>query len=198
MSAMARRRAILVLGVEGFGSRERTDLDRYRLRVTLYKILARALAGAGIDPHQWAVAGRGDQPLLLVDLRAAGASVIDRLILQLAADLHHHNRGAPEGTRMRLRVALHAGEAGAGPGGAAGEDVRFAYQLLNAEPLRRELREDPGLDLALILSDALAEELARHGAGAAGLAGCRQVHVQVQGREAVAWLRAPGGVHSCR
>ena len=114
---------------------------------------------------------------------------------RLAAAVSRHNAGCAGPERMRLRVALHAGEVYRDAHGVAGPAVNHAFRLAEAPALRSALAASPGV-LALIVSDWLFSEVVRHDP-AAEPGSYRQVQVAVKETAAVGWIRMPdpGVIH---
>lgn len=125
--------------------------------------LDRAARLAGLEPNRWdrQVGGDGELSLLPEDIDPS--VVVGGFTTRLSDELRRINARTPGRPRLRLRVALHHGTLTAGPFGPAGEAPIVVQRLLDAAPLRRLLTEDPGRDLALIVSDSLYEDVVRTG-----------------------------------
>src|SRR5262249_55322004 len=106
----------------------------------------------------------------------------------LATVLREHNQAAAPETRMRLRIALHAGEVHHDDHGVAATAINHSFRLLDAGPLKRALRDSPGT-LALIASQWFFEEVIRHDRATA--ATYRQVEGSVKETRATAWICLP-------
>ena len=132
---------------------------------------------------------RGDGALILVPPEVPKTRLVTSLPGMLAAAVSRHNAGCAVPERMRLRVALHAGEVYRDAHGVAGAAVNHAFRLAEAPALRSALAASPGV-LALIVSDWLFSEVVRHDP-AAEPGSYRQVQVTVKETAAVGWIRVP-------
>jgi len=149
---LAVHRAIMVVDVEGFGDPARTNLDQLAVREALYEALGRAFAESGIGWGTCVSEDRGDGALILVPPEVPKARLVIDLPGRLAAAITRHNAGSSAPERMRLRVALHAGEVYHDAHGVAGAAVNHAFRLAEAAELRSALAASPGV-LAVIVSD---------------------------------------------
>ena len=84
--------------------------------------------------------------------------LVTSLPVGLVAAVTRHNAGCAVPERMRLRVALHAGEVYHDAHGVAGTAINHAFRLVEAPALRSALDASPGV-LALIVSDWLYDEV---------------------------------------
>ena len=184
---LAVHRAILVVDVEGFGDPARTSLDQLAVREGLYRALAHAFAEGGIGWDSCVSEDRGDGALILVPPEVPKALLATGLPGLLATAVSAHNAGCGMPERMRLRVALHAGEVYRDAHGVAGAAVNHVFRLAEAPELRSALAVSPGM-LALIVSDWFFGEVVRHDP-AAGPGSYRRVNVTVKETAATGWIR---------
>ena len=89
----------------------------------------------------------------------------------LVTALRAHNGRHPGPERIRLRMALHAGEVHYDQHGVTAVAVNLAFRLLDARPLKAALADSPGV-LAVIVSSWFFEEVVRHSGSRAGLPSC--------------------------
>jgi hypothetical protein len=179
----------MVVDVERFGDPSRTNLHQLAVRDGLYKALTQAFRKSGIVWANCLSEDRGDGALILVPPDVPKTRLVTSLPTRLVAAVSQHNtrRAVPE--RMRLRVALHAGEIYQDGHGVAGAAINHAFRLIEAPALRSALEESPGV-LALIVSDWLFDEVLHHyPAAVPGL--YRQVQVTVKETAATGWIRVP-------
>ncbi|MFC6885562.1 MULTISPECIES: hypothetical protein [Actinomadura] len=125
--------------------------------------LDRAARLAGLEPNRWQRQVGGDGELSLLPEDIDPSVVVGGFTARLSDELRRINARTPGRPRLRLRVALHHGTLTAGPFGPAGDAPIVVQRLLDATPLRRLLTDDPGRDLALIVSDSLYEDVVRTG-----------------------------------
>lgn len=186
---LAVHRAIMVVDVERFGDRSRTNLNQLAIREGLYKALVQAFRKSGIAWANCVSEDRGDGALILIPPDVAKTRLVTSLPAGLVAEITRHNAGSAAPERMRLRVALHAGEVHHDAHGVVGAAVNHAFRLVEAPALRSALGASPGV-LALIVSDWLYDEVVRHDPAAVpGL--YQQVQVTVKETAAAAWIRVP-------
>ncbi|GGU19635.1 hypothetical protein GCM10010208_50630 [Actinomadura livida] len=105
----------------------------------------------------------------------------------LAAALAVHNQIHDRAARIRVRLALHAGEICHDEHGVTGTALNLAFRLLAAEPLEQALAGSPGV-LAMIASPWFYDEVIRHDPASAPAA-YRPVHIIVKRTRSAAWIR---------
>jgi tetratricopeptide (TPR) repeat protein len=191
---MARRqpavhRTIVVVDVEGFGDLRRTNAHRIVVREALYRALRRAFDASGVRWADCDHEDRGDGVFVLVPAETAKAPFVDTLPHTLAAVLREHNDTHREEERIRLRMALHAGEVTYDEHGVAAASVNLTFRLLDAKPVRDALAESPGM-LAVITSEWFFDEVVRH-SRETDPATFRPVRVVAKETSTVAWIGLP-------
>jgi tetratricopeptide (TPR) repeat protein len=179
----------MVVDVERFGDPARTNLHQLAIREALYEALARAFAESGIGWGSCVSEDRGDGALILVPPQIPKIRLVAGLPGLLAAAISRHNTGSSVPERMRLRVALHAGEVYRDAHGVAGAAVNHAFRLAEAPALRSALAASPGV-LALIVSDWFFTEVVHHDPAAVP-GSYRRVQVIVKETAATGWIRVP-------
>jgi tetratricopeptide (TPR) repeat protein len=182
----ALHRAIMCVDVEGWGGRERTDRDKETVRAALYGALQQAFAAADVPWDYCYLEDRGDGALALIPPKVPKSRLVVGFPQQLAAALAAHNQTCGLGSRIRVRVALHAGEVRKDKYGVVGSCVDRTFRLLEAEEAKLALRDSPAI-LALIASEWFFEEVIRHEPGQMA-ASFRRVQVAVKETKTHAWL----------
>lgn len=185
----AEHRTILLVDVEAFGDSSRTNLHRLAVRDGLYRALQRALSNSGIPWDRCNAEDRGDGVLVLARPELPKAPFAATLPTELAIALEQHNATHQVAERIRLRMALHAGEIYYDSHGVAAASVNLAFRLLDSPSLKAALAGSPGV-IALIASEWFFEEVIRHTA-AANPAGYRRVQVNVKETTTFAWITLP-------
>ncbi|GAA1338595.1 hypothetical protein [Saccharothrix algeriensis] len=186
----AAHRTLVVVDVEGFGDHRRTNPDRLAVRAALYRVMRAAFSGCGVEWATCRHVDRGDGVLVFVPPEVTKSIFAQRLPDRLAALLAEHNGAHPPLERIRLRLALHAGEVYRDAHGAVGRAVNHVCRLVDSAPVREALAGTAG-PLALIASDWFFEEVVRHGPGG-GAGAYRPVRVVAKETDAVAWVRRGG------
>jgi len=180
-------RAILIVDVENFGDPARTNTDQLAVRDKVYKALRQSFARARISWAECVTEDRGDGAFVLVPPTVPKSWLVTRLPARLAEVLVRHNAACPAQARIRLRMALHAGEVHQDAHGFAGTSINRAFRLIEAPASRTALRHSSGV-VALIVSDWFYDEVVRHHPAAAP--SCfRQVRVVMKETEMTAWVR---------
>nr|WP_052478425.1 AAA family ATPase [Kibdelosporangium sp. MJ126-NF4]CEL18238.1 possible protein kinase/ transcriptional regulator, LuxR family [Kibdelosporangium sp. MJ126-NF4]CTQ90531.1 possible protein kinase/ transcriptional regulator, LuxR family [Kibdelosporangium sp. MJ126-NF4] len=182
-------RTIFVVDVEGFGARRRINPDQVAIREGLYRVLREAFVAAGMRWDDCYREDRGDGVLVLISPEVPKQVVAARLPGQLSAALRRHNRACAEVVRIRLRVAVHAGEVHFDEHGVVGTAINMTFRLLEAAALRSALAASPGV-VALIASEWFFEEVVRHDPASVPAA-YRRAWVAVKETHTTAWVRLP-------
>lgn len=156
-------RTIIVVDVEGFGDRRRTNRHQVAVREGLYQIVAAAFQQAGISWDIGAREDRGDGIFMLLPPEVPKSLLIESLPSALVANLRAHNTVHPPQEQIRLRMALHAGEINYDKHGVTATSINLAFRLIDARPLKDALAVSPGV-LAIIASSWFYEEVVRHSA----------------------------------
>lgn len=188
-------RSILAVDIEN--STRRTNPVKEELRRQVYRLVAEAIAAAGIDHHYCdPFTDRGDG--LLVLLRPADEFpkpfLLSRLMPALASLLDGYNSGISpdqQARMLRLRAVIHAGEVHYDGKGFFGEDLDVAFRLLDAPRFKAHLR-DGTAPLALVASDDIYWCVIRHGYdGIDGEEFRPLVTVNVADRRRKGWVHHP-------
>src|SRR2546430_7325701 len=159
-SRPAVHRTIVVVDVEGFGDQRRTNPHQVAVRRGVYRVLRAALGRAGISWADCDHEDRGDGVFVLAPAQAPKSHFVDALPYELAEALRQHNYLRRAEERIRLRVAIHAGEVIYDEHGATGASINLTFRLLDAEPFKAALAASSGL-LALIVSSWFFNEVVR-------------------------------------
>jgi hypothetical protein len=179
-------RAIICVDIERFCDPERNDPQRADMRRGLYDSLERAFLRSGIGSADRYHEDRGDGAFFLVPTEGPQARLVEPLPFHLAGELGRHNQAADAATRIRLRVALHAGYVHHDPKGVVGTALNEAFRLLEAPELKQALRDAPG-DLAFIASAPFHHDVIRS-RRIFDSAADREVRITVKEARIEAWI----------
>lgn len=185
----ALHRTVLAVDVSAFG--RRNSNRQGEIRRGLYEALEGAFTEYGLDWSATYHEDRGDGVLVLVPPTAAKRRVVGTLRHALEGQLRRYNEPHAEDARIRLRVAVTAGEVRHDEHGVVGDEVNLAFRLLDSAPLRDALDRGPGV-LALIVSRRFYEDVIRDDP-AADPDAYERVPVRVKEVREHAWLYAPDG-----
>jgi hypothetical protein len=177
-------RGIRAVDLAAFSSRE--TVDQITIRQVLFTAMRESMDLAGLPWHDCSVEDTGDGLFVLIPPELPKIQLV-RVADELEKALTKHNAVTVPAQRMRLRMALHAGEVRVGPNGVLGTAVIHAARLLDAPPLKAALANS-GRNLALIVSDWFYEEVVSH-SSPENAAPYRRVEVRVKETSANAWIR---------
>ncbi|TDC81972.1 tetratricopeptide repeat protein [Actinomadura sp. 7K507] len=176
------------MDVQGYGGR--TNPDQLTVRRGLFEALSEALAGSGVPEVSFESEDRGDGALIIVHPDVPKERLAGPFPPKLAAALERHNGSAPPGARIKIRVALHAGEVLYDAHGVTGSAIVTACRLLDADPLKDALRDSPGA-VGLIASDWFYQEVVRQ-CPTCDADTYRPVAVSVKETHTRGWIRLVG------
>jgi hypothetical protein len=180
---------IFAVDVEGFGDHSRTLPHQLTVRRAMYEILRQAFGVARIPWPACYQEDRGDGMFLLAPAQMPKAPFVESLPYALVAGLRQHNSSHPPESRIRLRMAVHAGEVAYDEHGVTANAINLAFRLLGAPGLKAALADSNGV-LALITSDWFYDEVVRNSLSAAHT-DFRQIPVDVKETSTVAWIARP-------
>jgi tetratricopeptide (TPR) repeat protein len=182
-------RTILVVDVEGFGDKRRTNPDRLAVRDGMYRAVQQAFAAAGVPWADCYHESCGDGIFVLIPADVPKGVFVESMPRELAEALREHNAAHRAQEQIRLRMALHAGEVYYDEHGVTAESINLAFRLLDARPLKAALADSPG-SLAMIVSPWFFDEVVRHSPGS-DAATYRPVQVAVKETSAIGWISRP-------
>ena len=182
-------RTILVVDVQGFGDRRRTNPHQLAVRDGLYQALKQAFRAAAIPWEGCQPEDRGDGVLFLAPADVPKSGFAEVLPEALAEALRAHHDGHRAEEQFRLRMALHAGEVSYDDHGVTGTAINLAFRLVDAGPLKDALAGSPGV-LALIASPWFYHEVIRNSPDARPET-YRPVQVAVKETTEVGWICLP-------
>jgi hypothetical protein len=191
----------LIFAVDIEGSTERTNPAKGELRRILYEVLDRALEAAGIGTrHLEPFIDRGDSVLILIKPHddVPKTLVLGQLVPILSVLLAKHNAAVarPE-LRMRLRAVVHAGEIHEDDKGFYGDDLDAAFRLLEAQTLKKALKEATASPLILVVSEEIFNGIVQQGY-LDGASFKPLVRVRVGRRQRRGWAHLPDPLTSDR
>jgi class 3 adenylate cyclase len=181
----------LIVVIDTAGSSRWDDRTQLRARTLLDQVVQAAFRAAGIAWHKILTEDRGDGMILLIPATVPKTHLLDSVIPHLSVALHECNLRTGHGPRIRIRVAVHAGEVLRGPLGWVGTDLNLTCRLVNSRPLYRTFAHHPDADLVLITSEPIYQAVVRHGHRSIDPNQYTPVHVAVKEVRAKAWVHIP-------
>jgi hypothetical protein len=180
---------IVAMDVEGFGDQRRTNPNQLALRHGVYQALESAFDDAGIGWDRCRVEDRGDGVFIVAPAAIPKVKFVRELPDAIARELRDHNASHPLEERIRLRMAVDAGQVDEDAHGVTGVSINRAFRLLDSAQLRMALASSPGV-LGLIISSwffnevVLREHTSRPGT-------YQRVRVSVKETDTEAWVCLP-------
>ncbi|WP_370948706.1 tetratricopeptide repeat protein [Amycolatopsis sp. cg5] len=182
-------RTILAVDIEGFSARDRTNPLQATLRAGLYRVLEQAFSRSGLHWDRCYHEDRGDGVLFLIPPELPKTLAVSRLPGELSTALREHNQAHGGRAKIRVRVAVHAGEIVQDSHGVVGSAINLTFRLLEAPALKAALASSTGV-IAQIVSEWFYEEVVRHHPESAPTTH-RRVEVKVKETETTAWISLP-------
>ncbi len=184
-------KTICAVDIEGFGGGDRTRPNYVALREGMYAAVEQAFQRSDIPWENCYHEGAGDSILALAPATVGKATFAANLPTALVAALQAHNAEHPPEERLRLRMALHAGEITRHARGVTGKAIIHTARLLDSPPLKDALRASTGL-LAIIASAWFYDEVIRQRPENAPEEYVR-FDVSVKETTGIGWIRLPDG-----
>ncbi|WP_157620791.1 effector-associated domain 2-containing protein [Saccharothrix sp. NRRL B-16348] len=165
MGSAAVHRSFVVVDVESYGDPDRSSPQRTAVREGMYQVLMTAFAECDLPWDDKSVDDAGDSLLVLLPADVTKAVLVERLPERVVSALRRHNEIHAHGARLRMRMAVHAGEVHFDDRGRTGEEMIFAYRILDA-PAAKESLKSSTATLVLVVSDLFYRSVVRHDAAA--------------------------------
>ena len=149
-------RFLVAVDVAGFS--QRSVAEQARAQDDLEIAMTQAAASVGLERERWYRQPRGDGELAVLPQGVNGLSLVADYPGRLAssiADVNRKNRGP----RLRLRVAIHHGAVMPGRFGPVGTSLIAISRLVDAAATRQQLRQRSDIDISLIVSAAVYDEV---------------------------------------
>jgi len=154
-------RFLVAVDIEGFSLR--SAAEQAKVQDELERAMSEAAARAGLDRNRWYRQPRGDGELAVLPADANSLSLVADYPRNLALVLAEINRPSDPGSRLRVRMAIHHGTVFPGRFGPVGGAPIIVSRLVDAQVLRQALKQRSDLDIALIVSTAVYNEVVQSG-----------------------------------
>jgi len=161
------------------------------MRADLRRYLTAALNGAGIDEWQNTMASTGDGWLITIDPAVGKPRILGSVVDCLRAGLREQNRRVEIAERMRVRLVIHAGDMLIDQDGHFGDQLNYAFRLLDAQELRALLKEASG-PLLVCVSDVVFRQVVAQRHEGLDPADFDPVWLNSKRTHGLGWVRAPG------
>lgn len=185
-------RALLAVDIEK--SSGRGDPALLAIRNALARAVAESVERSGIAWDACIREDLGDGLRVVAPSGASRAALIHPLTAELGARLQAHNRYAGPLTRIRVRMAVHAGDVLIGADGSpAGASLAVLARMLESKACRDALKDAPETTpLALVVSQHVYEETVVHGYPGVDPDDFEAVDIVEKEYHARGWLHVPG------
>jgi hypothetical protein len=193
LGAIPAYRPMLVVDVER--SAGRGDVALQQNRSVLRAALMDTFRESGLDWDAYHRTDTGDGMRLVFGADVPKRALLHPLVHELAVRLRAHNQTAGELNRIRVRMAVHAGDVHVSDGEVVGSSLELLARLEDSATLRTALRNAPeAVTVALAVSDHIYQEVVRHRYAGIDPATYHRVEFTTKETTAVAWLHLPGCV----
>jgi hypothetical protein len=149
-------RFLVAVDVAGFS--QRCAAEQARVQDDLDSVMMQAAASVGLDRERWYRQPRGDGDLAVLPQDVDGLSLVADYPRKLASKIADLNL-ADSGSRLRVRLAIHHGAVTPGRFGPVGSALVAISRLVDAEATKQQLRQRSDLDIALIVSASVYDEV---------------------------------------
>jgi hypothetical protein len=149
-------RFLVAVDVEGFS--QRSAAEQARAQDDLESAMTNAAANAGLDRARWYRQPRGDGEIAVLPQGVNGLSLAAEYPRKLASRVADVNL-ANVGPRLRVRLAIHHGAVAPGRLGPVGTALIAISRLVDADVVRQQLRQRRNIDIALIVSATVYDEV---------------------------------------
>jgi hypothetical protein len=184
---------MLTTDIEDYSTR--TDAEQRVLQAAFREVLNRAADAAELNRDGWMTQFSGDGVFAILPAGSDVTRLMDRFLRELDAGLGGYNRRRRDQawTRMRLRLAVHAGPVYLdGSTGWPGQHAVQPGRLRDSQPVRAALDACSGADLAVIISSEIYRDYVSQGPGNPRPTEFRTVLAQTKKQSYVAHLFVPG------
>jgi hypothetical protein len=172
-----------VVDIVGFGRRDAEGKDDLQAR--LDRLVRQVVDDLGVEPEDTDSSDAGDSRVLFLPPGMDSARVLRTMLPAMTERLAKDNRRYRD--TMRLRMAVGTGLVGTGPLEFTGELVIDLHRLVDSEVLRKAVATNPDKHLAILVSQALHDDVIRP--GHLDPAGFTRVVVEKKEFEATVWLQ---------
>ncbi|MGW8375242.1 hypothetical protein [Streptomyces sp. ODS28] len=183
------RRLLLSVDARGYGAADAAL--QAEIQEGLVQVLDAAALEAGLARPAWERQTGGDGELAVLPPEEPEARVVERFPRELRDALFRYNRHRAQSAKLRLRLAVHFGEATPGVMGRSGQGPVTVSRLCDSEPLKQAL-ELSGADLVVIYSQQIFADTLSQGHTHLDLADLRRVPVTVKTYTGDGWIWIPG------
>lgn len=180
-----RPRLGFVVDIVKFSGRDAAGKEDLQDR--LDELVGKVVSGVGGDPADTKTSDAGDGRVVFLPVGLDSSRAVPAIIAGMIEHLGRDNRRFRD--TMRLRMAMGTGLVGDGSLGHTGELVIDLHRLVDSPVIRSAIKDHLDVDLAILVSQALHDDVIRPGYLAP--TDFTRVDVTIEEKEykATAWLR---------
>ncbi|MFB6842631.1 hypothetical protein, partial [Streptomyces sp. NPDC056361] len=173
--------------IVGSGAMDMAEKELHR--AAMYTAFDEAYSSVGVEPDTFHQEDRGDGILAALRPDVPPTLMVGRWIDTLYESLREHNTGRSR--RLRMRIGMNAGLVVQDRHGLVGRAVDLAARLCDSPPAKRLMTEAPEVDLLVVVSDWLYENVVALGGRYVEPDHYRQVRVRSKETDEAAWFHVP-------
>ncbi|MFJ5832880.1 hypothetical protein [Streptomyces sp. NPDC093089] len=173
--------------IVGSGAMDMAEKELHR--AAMYSAFDEAYSSVGVEPGTFHQEDRGDGILAALRPDVPPTLMVGRWIDTLYESLREHNTGRSR--RLRMRIGMNAGLVVQDRHGLVGRAVDLAARLCDSPPAKRLMTEAPEVDLLVVVSDWLYENVVALGGRYVEPDHYRQVRVRSKETDEAAWFHVP-------
>jgi hypothetical protein len=179
-------RFLVAIDIEGFS--RRSAAGQAKLQENLEYGMSKAAVSAGLERELWYRQPRGDGEFAVLPADTNGLALVADYPRRLESVLAEINHSADQGSRLRVLVAIHHGTVYPGPFGPVGSGPVTVCRLVDAQVLRQTLVQRNELDVALIVSATVYDEIVQSRFGELDPQMFRRTSVRIKCSDYVGYL----------
>lgn len=187
----SQNQTILITDIEDFSAQHRDDAIRARLRARLRRLIATALRDVGIENARYSMYTTGDGLLVAIDPAASKPRLLGPMVERLVVGLRVQNGQVDAPERLRIRLVLHAGDVLFDEDGPFGNQLNFAFRLLDSQVLRDLLKQASG-PLLVCVSDSVYQQVIAQRHEGLNPNAFEAVWLESKATRGLGWVQSPG------
>lgn len=185
------RRLLLAVDAKGYGGADTSTQTEFQAAIR--RSLDAAAHAAGLRREKWTTQEAGDSLFAVLPEEDSEPALVDGFMRSLEAGLRTFNRDREQGTRLRLRAAVHFGETSPGANGFVGSAPVAVGRIRDCAALRAALDQVPDACLAVGLSATVFHDVVQGKAYTTlGENEFQKVPVEEKEYRGAAWVWLPG------
>ena len=182
---------LIAIDIAGYGHPDRIEPVQAHLRAVLYRLLQTAIERCDVGFDACMHKDQGDGVIVVLPPGVSMTVAAGQFVDEMHDGLRAHNQVSDVPAKLRLRVALHAGEIHADRYGLIGSAIVHLTRLLNAGEVKHVLAKSSA-PMVVVASGQLYHDVIRHGWDRVNP--CEYAPIEIQNKETTtrAWIRLPG------